>query len=331
MEKTKKEIAGIDVSKSSIDVWLHQSKLHQVFTNDKKGFHRLVQWVEQVSGYDYCQVIFCFEHTGVYSLPLSIFLHEKGIDFYLVSGLLVKRSLGLVRGKNDRVDAQNLARFAFIHQAELQPYRLPSAQILRLKQLFSFRAKLVRQCSAHKVYLKEHQQVLNANDSLAAMSQELITLLTEKIKTIEKQMLSLIQGDKQLSKTHQLITGIKGVGLILSVAMMVSTNNFQSFKSWRQFACYAGIAPFEHQSGISYKGRTRVSSLGNRQLKTLLNQAALTAIQFNPEMKLYYERRLKEGKSKMSTLNVVRNKLVSRIFAVANRQSPFVDVHKFAA
>jgi hypothetical protein len=56
-----------------------------------------------------------------------------------------------------------------------------------------------------------------------------------------------------------------------------------------------------------------------------------TAIQYNPEMKLYYEKRTKEGKNNMSTLNIIRNKLLSRIFAVIERDSPYVDMHKYAA
>lgn len=327
----KKQIIGLDVSKLTLDAWLHGKQLHKKFPNNQKGFIQLFKWAMQKIENSQEELAFCFEHTGMYSQSLSIFLHEKNACFYLVSGLTVKRSLGLVRGKNDKVDAKNLARFAMLHQAELQPYQLPSEKVLRLKQLLSFREKLVRQRSAHKSYLKEVKTILFQNDSLTAMTEELIHSLTEKIKMVEKEMVALIGSDEALLKTERHITGIKGVGLILAAAMIASTNNFHCFESWRKFACYAGIAPFEHQSGTSYRGKTKVSSLGNRQLKTLLNQAALTAIQFNAEMKQYYERRLREGKSKMSTINIVRNKLVSRMFAVAKRQTPFVDVYKFAA
>ena len=55
------------------------------------------------------------------------------------------------------------------------------------------------------------------------------------------------------------------------------------------------------------------------------------AIQLNGEYKTYYERRTKEGKNKMSTLNIIRNKLIFRIFAVVKRGTPYVDLSKFAA
>jgi len=50
--------------------------------------------------------------------------------------------------------------------------------------------------------------------------------------------------------------------------------------------------------------------------------AAMSAIQLNGEYKKYYQRRNTEGKNKMSTLNIIRNKLVFRVFAVIKRQTP---------
>ena len=144
-------------------------------------------------------------------------------------------------------------------------------------------------------------------------------------------MIRLILSDNDVSTTYENITTIKGVGLVLASAMIVSTNNFRTFGTWRKFACYAGIAPFEHTSGSSYRGKTRVSYLGNRSLKTILTLAACTSIQYDPEMKMYYHRKLADGKNKMSVLNVVRNKIVSRVFAVANRGTPYVNVAKYAS
>ena len=160
---------------------------------------------------------------------------------------------------------------------------------------------------------------------------ELIRVLSENIKVIEHEMMQYIKVDEDINITYKNLTTIKGVGMIVAIALITSTNNFQSFDNWRQFACYAGIAPFEHQSGTSYRGKTRISTLGNRHLKTLLSQAAASSIQFNPEMKIYYQRRVSEGKNKMSTLNIIRNKIVSRMFAIAKRQTPYVDTYKFAA
>ena len=58
---------------------------------------------------------------------------------------------------------------------------------------------------------------------------------------------------------------------------------------------------------------------------------ALSAIGHDPQIKAYYQRKVKEGKHKMSVINAVRNKIIARVFAVVQRKTPFVDIHKFAA
>ena len=76
---------------------------------------------------------------------------------------------------------------------------------------------------------------------------------------------------------------------------------------------------------------TKVSHLANKKLKSILNMCAISAIQHSPEMKIYYENRVLQGKNKMSTINIIRNKLIARVFAVIKRQTPYVDTFKFAA
>jgi transposase len=163
------------------------------------------------------------------------------------------------------------------------------------------------------------------------VTMEIMDSLKKGIKDIEKQIQGIIYSDEALKNTFVNISSIKGVGPILAVTMIVITRNFTLFETSRQLACYAGIVPFEHSSGTSYRGKNRISSLGNRDLKSLLTMAAISSITHNPELKFYYQRRTSEGKSKMCTINVVRNKLVSRIFAVANRNSKYVEICKFAA
>jgi transposase len=113
--------------------------------------------------------------------------------------------------------------------------------------------------------------------------------------------------------------------------MIAYTENLQKFSNSRQFSCYAGVAPFEHSSGTSIRGKSRVSHYANKKAKRLLNLAASVAIQHNQELKQYYQRRVGEGKSKMSTLNIVRNKLIDRMFVVVKRQPPYQEMVSSAA
>ncbi len=59
--------------------------------------------------------------------------------------------------------------------------------------------------------------------------------------------------------------------------------------------------------------------------------SALFAIRYDSEMKLYYERKVTQGKNKMLVLNAIRNKVVQRIFAVVKRDAPFVPLARHVA
>lgn len=66
-------------------------------------------------------------------------------------------------------------------------------------------------------------------------------------------------------------------------------------------------------------------------MRTLLTLASVSAIQCDKELKQYYKKKLEEGKPKMVALNKVRNKLLSRAFAVVKRGTPYVELQRFAA
>ena len=66
-------------------------------------------------------------------------------------------------------------------------------------------------------------------------------------------------------------------------------------------------------------------------IKSLLNMGAMAATRNNPEFKSYYGNRVEKGYNKMSTLNIIRNKIVFRAFSVIKRGTSYIDLHKFAA
>lgn len=154
-----------------------------------------------------------------------------------------------------------------------------------------------------------------------------IKKFTEYICSLEEQMESIINDNNDLSKNYKLLRSIKGIGLINAVNTIVYTNNFTSFQNARQYACYAGIAPFEHKSGTSVKGRTKVSQLGNHQLKCELTMAARSSIQSDPWMRNYYKRKMAEKGNTPGAhgivLNAVKFKLVVRMFSVVQSGTPY--------
>ena len=104
------------------------------------------------------------------------------------------------------------------------------------------------------------------------------------------------------------------------------TDNFQRFDNPRKFACDCGVAPFEHTSGISIRGKIQTSPLVNKEVKVYLARAAITAIAWDSQMKVNYKRKIAEGKHKASVINAVRGKIIARAFVVIRRQTPFVTL-----
>jgi transposase len=152
-----------------------------------------------------------------------------------------------------------------------------------------------------------------------------------EIKNVEQQIDDIIQTNPAWSINYKLIQSVRVIGPVIAKYLIIYTENFTRFSNPKKFACFAGIAPFEYSSGSSVKGRTKLHPCANKHLKSLLNIAAMGAIQLKGEYRIYYQRRVQEGKNKMSTLNIIRNKLVLRVFAVVKRQSPYIDLTSFAA
>ena len=165
---------------------------------------------------------------------------------------------------------------------------------------------------------------------LFASYDAIIIALKSEIKKIEAAIKHIINNNPDIKTSFKLVTSLKGVSLIVGTYMIVYTCNFTKFANWRKFACYCGIAPFSNQSGISVKGPAQVSPIANKQLKRLLHLAAVSAASHDPELREYYIRRQSEGKSKMSTLNIIRNKVVARAFAIVKRGTPYVNIRQYA-
>ena len=328
-----KEVIGIDVSKSTIDVCIHTIQLVSQFENSNAGFKKMRIWINKNIIFFKEEILFVFENTGMYSHQLSVFLTEKEIPFYIASGLDIKRSIGIVRGKDDEIDAKRIAIYGYRLKDEIKPSKLPLNSITQLKSLFSLRTKLVKQRAGFKATLKEQKGVYLKKEFAIhfQVQQQLIDDLTKQINKIDSTIKVIIKKSSELEQNFDLITSIKGVGMQTAIISIIFTENFTKFDNSRKFASYCGVAPFPYQSGTSVKGKTKVSHLANKQLKAMFNLCAVSAIQHNTEMKQYYQKRVEQGKNKMSTVNIIRNKLIARMFAVVKRQTPYVDNLKYAA
>lgn len=330
----KTDFVGIDISKDSIDCALINidrptSFKDKTCSNNLNGFEELENWLKK-NKVNLKKCLFCMEHTGTYGLLLFAWLSQRNLDYCVEPGLRIKRSLGMTRGKNDKVDARRIANYALTYNTRLKLFSFPSEQLVQIKQLLTYRDQMVRIRTSLKNSLqshKEYEEVIGKHTVTKDIASQ-IEGLDKKVDQLEKDIVNLIKSDPELKKNFRLITSVKGIALIIGAYMLVTTNNFSSFENGRKYACYSGVAPFENSSGISIRGKTSVNQLANKKIKTLLSNGANSAATWDPEIRAYYKRKTAEGKDHKVIINAISCKLINRMFAVVKRQTPFVTTYQ---
>jgi transposase len=328
---------GVDFSKKVFDVSVlsgsDMSLLGQgCFDNNRSGCQALLSWMRETTAVSRKQWLFCGEHTGLYSVTLCTFLLSKNLFIWMENPVQIKQSSGMRRGKSDPADSRMIAEYAYRHRDKAKCYQLPDKDIHALDKLLSYRHRLVVARQTLLVAAKETRACYERDAVVGFVdksSKKEAARMEKEIKLCEKKMLQIIDANEALKANYDIVSSIKGIALINTVALLVTTQNFTLFDNSRQYACYAGLAPFGRNSGTSVHVKPHVSPMANKQMKVLLTQAARSAIQFNPQMKAYYQRKIAEGKSQWLIINNVRNKLVHCVFTmVKNRQSYQPDYAK---
>lgn len=312
---------GCDISQDSFNFCLRNSNeilFQGQVVNSQKAIRSWIKTLQGVYQLDLSQIHFCLEHTGVYSAILLRELSAKTLYLSLENPVNIKLSLGLKRGKNDKVDAQRIAEYALRNTTRLSQWKPKRRVIEKLQLLIRTRERLIKARTELSRFHQDSKRFLLPEDTrlIMAGTKRALDGIAKDILKVNDSIESIIKSDENLSRLNTLITSISGVGAVTSAAIIVRTNEFKDFKEAKQFACTAGVVPFEHASGKSVKGKNRVSHFAHKDLKTLLHMCAVGCISRKGELRDYYERKVAQGKNKMSVLNAIRNKLVHRIFAV---------------
>lgn len=323
-------IIGIDVSKKTIDIALSQNKanasmINHKFTNNLKGYRTLVAWCKKQE-VKLDQVLIVLENTGIYHRSLVDFLHSHQAFVWVENPVEIKWSIGLQRGKNDQVDAQRICLYAFRNQDKAKRYSPRDQSLQTVSDLLAARERLIKAKKMLLVPIKELKEVgLEKSGKLVQKAcKQTLSALEKEIKGIDKELENLVKEEPELESSYKYICSVDHVGSVTALHLLVSTNGFERFDSAKQLASYAGVAPFAYSSGTSVRGKTRVHPMANKTLKTALHMCALSAIRHAGVLKDYFDRKVKEGKNKMSIINAIRNKILQRIFACAKGQKMYV-------
>lgn len=323
---------GIDVSKKKIDICVMQKTQvikEEVISNHPQAISSMIERIKEELNVSNDNFIICAEHTGQYTYPLICACKSVGCKVWLENPSQIKYCSGVTRGKNDKVDARRIAEYArrFFDKARL--YDRPDEDLMRLKQLEAERSLYLTDLSKYKAQLTDQKDFMEEGifKRKANRLKEMIKQLEKMLRTISEEMSQVISSSQALSRQMSLLQSIEGVGPVVALNMIIATEAFTRFDNYRQFNCYVGVAPFEYTSGSSQHSRNRVSQRAVKYLKCLLHMASVAiTCRKKGDLKTYYDRKVAEGKNKMSVLNALRAKLVARMFAVIKKDQVYQPI-----
>ena len=228
--------------------------------------------------------------TGTHSPWISRLLSELGHEVIVANARQV-RLIGESRKKDDRLDAQTLARLARIDPELLRPVRHRSRQAQADLSVIRARAGLVRARTAlvntarglAKSYGERLRgcNVRNMNPEKAeALSPELQTALEPLLRAMESISEQIREYNQRIQTLAQerypqtaLLQQVKGVGTLIALTFLLTLEDPHRFGKSRDVGCYVGLQPGRRNSGQS-EPQLHISKEGDPYLRTLLVQGA---------------------------------------------------------
>ena len=303
-------IAGIDVSKDRLDVFVLPSAERFAEENDEAGIERLCERLKAVS-----PDLVCFEASGGYERLAAATLAGAGLCPVIVNARHVAdygRALGW-RAKTDAIDAEKIARYAAATDPAVRP--LPDAESRVLADLVARRRQLVRMRAS------ERQRLQGAGDPVLEQSlKRIIGVLSQEISLLDAALDDHIRKSPIWRVREELLASVPGVGPATARTLIAELPELGRFDR-RQIASLAGIAPHPRQSG-RWRGRSFIAG-GRSTVRAALYIAALAASRFNPVLAPVYRRLIEAGKPKKLALIAIARRLLIILNAILREQKPW--------
>ncbi|WP_434097021.1 IS110 family transposase [Streptomyces mirabilis] len=302
------------------------------------GYRDLLKWARKLGTVRRAGV----EGTGSFGASLSRSLLAQGIDVFDVNRM--DRADRRQRGKSDPLDAQNAARAVLSGRARARAkagdgpvqiarmYKLTKASAVKartqaINQLKSVlitadpalreelvglgNTELFRAC-ARFTHVSGHEEggeagVLQATRVTLGLLACRIGQLSEQIRDVDARLARLV-------KCHapQLLD-VVGIGPDTAVALLITVgDNPERLDSEASFAALCGVSPVERSSGR--RQYRRLNRGGDRQANAALHRIVFTRLRVDPRTQDYYERRIKEGKTRREIVRCLKRYAAREVF-----------------
>jgi transposase len=310
----KSNWVGVDTHQDTIACY--QNGKFKEFKTTSNGFKKALEWAGEDANW-------AIEGAYCFGKPFSSYLLDNGCKVYEVNPLLTKsyrKTLSICGTKNDYGDAKVISLFA--NTVKLQAV---SFQTIKLKEKLTARELLVRQRadifnSIKNLYtirgeelpfnrlntLKAQKWLSNQEDTIIKSFGNIIRELNLAVKELEKEIEKLLP-EKALRLSD--LTGISSIR-----AAIIYTELKDKITTKASMASYAGVAPVENSSGKSLKHRNNKG--GNRKLNSVFYQISLNQSINDEKGKIYYEKKLSEGKTKRHARKCLARQLVNIVWKI---------------
>lgn len=152
----------------------------------------------------------------------------------------------MVRGKNDKVDAQRIATYAYKNRDEVRLW-VPKRDIIqKLDRLTALRNRLIKVRKMMQSPLIDCQDFISKKDLDEAKEacQNTMQALDKDIKKVNIDIQNTIQSDAYLKELYEFIESVKGIGPAIATEILIVTNEFKAINEPKKLACHAGVVPF---------------------------------------------------------------------------------------
>jgi transposase len=294
---------------------------HPKLANSPRGFAQLKRWINtRVKQYKADTVHLGVEATGGYEAILVEWFREHS-DYLvtIINPIQVKRFIQstLIRTKNDQVDARAIAHYMAINKPAPSP--VPKPEVKQLQAFVRHLNHLTRKRADEMTYLQAVR-----DHTVQTMIKQTIKSYDRQIEKMERRIKEHIDNHPALKTHMDLLTSIPGIGEMTASILLSEMNG--SLEPKQQVA-HAGLAPRERQSGLM-KGKPQLCKTGNKRLRTALYLPTLSAIRYNPIIKVFYHNLLSRGKPKMVAVCACMRKLLHIVVGVLKNQVPFNPNHQ---
>ncbi len=321
------QFCGIDVSKDTLDYCFlpctggnpNTIPVHQI-TNTMSAVN------QDFSCATYKNTLFVLEATGTYSAKALSALTKMGHSIFLVHPYKSKCYMAAqgVTNKNDRQAAFSLAHMG--RGMDVRLYKAPSEEMQKRKQILSVITALQKQerMLGNQIHALEQYPVISV-EALNALQQALNVVQQQLVPL--KQQLSQATNDVIFNQKKKFATSVIGIGDKTAEALLLATNNLETFDHSGQVSKFLGLVTWSHDSGTSVAKKGGITKFGDSYVRSLLYMCTRSAIRYNKACSELYLRLRKNNKPHKLAAVAVMNKLIKQFFACVKQEVLFDNEH----